>query len=268
MGVLRAFFMHSNEIKILAFVVAFKRYRKNSVIFKEAKYKIAQRFNLHPTTFNNYLSLAIKLGYIQENNAYKVIPFRDIVKDFKYKTDLIFWKHKILQSKEISFKRILIEIENIITFDNVIRRQQFRIKQKGKRIEAINYLKQTDKKSCPKLSYKYLKDIMKKGLNCVANNELIEKYSPTIRTSARNVSKHTSFSVSKSNKILNRSTNLYKREIVSKWFIGVSFFKLEELKVKYPKATIIPFTKHNKIKVCDGSMISVLNSSDIGMGVK
>lgn len=255
--------MHNNEIKILAFVVAFKRYRKNSVVFKEAKYKIAQRFNLHPTTFINYLNKAKELGYIIESDNYKVIPFRDIVRDFKYKTDLIFWKHKILQSKEISFKRILIEIENIITYDNVIKRQEFKIKQKGKRISAINYLKQTDKKSCSEFSYKYLKGIMKNGLKCVANNELIKNYSPTIRTSARNVSKHTSFSVSKSNKILNRSTKLYNRKIISKWFVGVSFFKLEELKVNYPNATIIPFTKHNKIKVCEGSLINIIEKKKV-----
>ncbi len=247
--------------KILCFVICIKRYKVNSVLLKSAKYKMAQRFNIHPTTFIKYLDFCIENNIIrfdEKKNQYTVIKFNTIIKEYFESTGNYFSKHEILKSKDINFKNILIEVEKHIVYDNVIARQEHKIKTNGRKVRAIKFLSQTGKNSLRGYSNRYLKSILKKGLNCVENKETLKNYSETIRTSARNTAKQTGFSVSKSNKLLN-NLNQYTRKIDSFWVNGVSFFKIEELRVKYPQATIIPFIKHDKIKVCQGSILNKMS---------
>jgi len=249
------------NIKLLSFVVCIKRYKVNSVLSSQAKYKLAQRFNIHPTTFIKYLNICIENGYIRfdaKNNCYVAIKFDSIIKDYFENTGNYFSKHKILQSKDLNFKNILSQIESHIIYDNVIARQEFRIKTNGRKVSAIKQLSQTGKNSFKGYSKSFLKGILKNGLNCVENKELLKNYSPTIRTSARSTAKQTGFSVCKSNKLLN-NLDQYTRKIDSFWINGISFFKIEELRIKYPHATIIPFMKHDKIKVCQGSVLNKMS---------
>lgn len=223
----------------------------------QAKYKLAQRFGIHPTTFIKYLNICLENGYIrfdEVNNCYVATKFDSIIKDYFDNTGNYFSKHKILKSKDLNFKNILIQIEKHIVYDNVIARQEFKIKTNGEKVKAIKFLSQTENKSFRGYSKGFLNKILKNGLHCVENKELLSNYSDTIRTSARSASKQTGFSVCKSNKLLN-NLDQYTRKIDSYWINGISFFKLEELRIKHPQAIIIPFVKYDKIKVCQGSII-------------
>lgn len=245
---------NTNNIKILAFVIAFKRYKKNSVVFKEAKYKIASKFNLHPTTFSNYLSQAIEKGYIVEcENSYSVVKFRDILSSFYCETKLYFSHYSILKSNTIDFKQILRDVEDKVVFDNSIRKQSYVLNKKKVIVTTVWLKGQTDIKA------KISKNVLKRCSTYKSVEDAVAQlnYNSNIITSARNISSNLSFSVSKSNKILNRMTSI-KRHINVLWFKGCNSFLFESLKAKYPKAVIIPCVKFNKIKVCFGSSIEIV----------
>ena len=244
----------TNNIKILSFVVAFKRYRKNSVVFKEAKYKIAAKFNLHPTTFNNYLAKAIELGYIVEHeNCYSVVKFKDVVRSFCKDTELLFFQNSILKSRVIDFKKILRDLEDKIVFDNSIRKQSYILNKKKVIVTTVWLKGQTDIKA------RISKSALKKCSSYQSVEDAVAQlgYTSKIITSARNISSNLSFSVSKSNKILNRMTSI-KRNIDVMWYKGCNSFLFESLRAKYPQAVVIPHVKFNKIKVCFGSSIELV----------
>lgn len=209
---------------------------------------------MHPSTLNKYLQLCIDKGLIVENqNSYRIIKFKDIIRLLHSETGLYFHNYSILKNDTIDFKSIIQDIENKIVFDNSIRKQNHLINKKRRIVNTVWLKGQTDIKA------KISKNQLKKCSTYSSVDDAVTRlnYNSKIVTSARNISSRVQFSVSKSNKILNRMPSI-KRNINVLWFKGCNSLLFDTLKAQYPDAVIIPCVKFNKIKVCFGSSIEIL----------
>ncbi|MFN5416300.1 MAG: hypothetical protein ACK5B9_04525 [Flavobacteriia bacterium] len=246
-----------NNAKLISFIIALKRYRLNSVLLKHKSSKIAPKFNLSVTTFNNYIEKCIELGWINfDGEKYHIKRLQDILIDFNSRTNLFFSNHKVLKNKKtINFKIVLKEIEQILLIDNVIAPQQHQIDKKTEFINNYNILTSPTVAKRGRTSSNQLK-MIKSGLRGAGRE--IEKmvYNDSIVTSARHTASVLGVSVAKANKMLNYGGKV-KRVIVQKWVHGISFIKIEQLKLQYPGACIIPYVHYNKIKVCLGSSLFI-----------
>lgn len=246
--------------KLLVLLIILKRYRNNSVILKTAKYKLAAKFSMSPVTFNKYLDECIRLGYIiDRGDRYQIIQFKELVVSFAKNTGTFFGKHQILCSKNLSFKSTLAELQRYLVIDNIINPQENQLKRKKTDIELINFANRTVKSDsflC-KHELKRLKKLHKEGkLSACAAKKVVSSYTGVVITSARHTAKKLKVSVQKANSILNSGESLYSRNILVKWVKGVSFFKIESLRIQYPDATIIPLLNYDVIKICFGSSLS------------
>lgn len=247
--------------KIFSFIIALKRYKRNSFVLNTPKYILAKKLNISVNTYSKYLQEAIELGWIsKESNGYRIIKFREIVIDQYSELELFFDKHRILASKSLDFKEIEQQINELLIIDNIIKPQQRKINQKSL-IELFERFSNngTDKKvkdEWYELPYKTRLRIVqaykKKCVQDQKNNS--QQYRKDVITSVRHASKKLSISKYKASKVMNGARN-FDRTILSSWVKGVSFIKMEQLKIQFPNATIIPFMKFDKIKVCHGSIL-------------
>ena len=246
-----------NNTKLISFIIALKRYKLNSVLLKHKSYKIAPKFNLSTQTFDLYLKKCIQLGWIKfDGEKYTIKKLQDILIEFNEQTNLFFSNHKILKNKKtINFKLVLKEIEQILLIDNVIAPQQNKIDKKTEFINDYNKLISPTVVKRGKTSSSQLK-MIKSGLRGAGMEINRMVYNDKIVTSARHTSSVLGFSIAKANKVLNYGGKI-KRVIVQKWVHGISFVKIEQLKIEYPGACIIPYVHYDKIKVCLGSSLLI-----------
>ena len=247
----------NNSIKLLAFTIAIKRYKSNSVLMDTARYKMSSKFGISTQTFNKYLVEAQKIGWINISGGNFVVKkLNDIIIDFNNQTGLFFSNHKVLENrKKHSFKDVLKEIEQILLIDNIIAPQQFEINKKSKFVNDYNILISPTGKKRGKVTQSQ-KKMMRMGLRSAEKEISGMNYTDRVMTSARHTSSVMGMSVSKANKVLNLGGKV-NRSILQVWIHGISFVKIEELKIQYPKAKIIPYVHYNKIKVCFGSEIKL-----------
>lgn len=249
---------------LVCFIIALKRWRKNSVIIKSPKYLLCKQFNLSVNTFSKYLSEAIRLGYILDEGAtYRIIKFKKIIKSEFEGSERCFTNHRIIKkSKSTDFKKIKYEFEQLLTVDNVIRRQERRIAQKKKfTFKTGNFRIQsnilgTELTRQGGLSYKG-KVIPQRVRRKVVLEHSDSMFNDKVVTSARNLAKKIGVSVSKANQILNR-TDFYIRKHIVLWINGCNSTNYELTMAKYPDAVVIPCYKKDRIKVCFGCEVTCL----------
>ena len=241
--------------KIISFLIVLKRYRKNSVIFKEAKYKMAQKVGMSTNTFCKYLNQSLLLGHVtDQGDRYTLKKFEDVVREFCEVNNLHFNNHQILKRKsQLSFKETLAEFQEYLLLDNTLGRQEKAIKRKNDKIESYRKLR-TVKRHAGGGCSKKDKELISSGQHRVENIYAHLNYRSSNVTSARHSGNAIGVSHQKANKILN-SLKTATRNILVKWVHGISMFKIEQLRSRYPQATIIPLIQYNKIKVCFGSSI-------------
>jgi hypothetical protein len=247
----------NNNTKLISFIIALKRYRLNSVLLKHKSYKIAPKFNLSPQTFNSYIQKCIEIGWINfDGEKYTSKKLQDIIVDFNKKTNLFISNHEILKNKKtFDFKEVLKEIEQILLIDNVIAPQQHQIDKKTKFINDYNDLNSPTDFRKGKVSKSQMK-MIKAGLLSAGREIQKMVYNDRIVTSARHTADKLGMSISKSNKLLNSGGKIH-RIIIQRWVHGISFVRIEQLKIDYPGACIIPYVHYNKIKVCLGSSLKL-----------
>lgn len=258
-----------NRVKYnkIIFIIALKRYKKNSVIHKKPKYILCKQFNLSVNTFSKYLSEAIDQGFIiEEKDCYKIIKFKTILKKLLKGSNVCFNNHQIIKkSNSTDFNEIKDEFEQLLIIDNIINRQQKKIDKKTKFVnDTQNYrfhnLKfGTGNTSKEELSMIHRDKTLPKR---VRKKDVLEKsdflFNDKIITSARNTSKKIGVSPSKANKILNRK-NFFLRKPTFFWLNGCNLAVYEYAINMYPEATVIPCSKINRIKVHFGSELNLLD---------
>jgi hypothetical protein len=251
-----------DKYKHLSFIIAIKRYKKNSVIKKIPKYIACKQYGLSVNTYSKYLNQCIQAGYIiEEKEYYRVIKFKEILIDLFENQNLYFNQHKILKTFGTNFNIILQNVEEIMVADNIIKRQGFKINKKYQSNLVQRYISGTDRKAkselFSKFSHKAITRMVKKQLKSVS--EKITELNKDVVTSSRHTSKTIGVSIFKANKILNRQ-NIFERQIKVKWVHGITDWKYEELRCKYPNSVVIPCFKINMFKVCHGSSIKLIES--------
>jgi hypothetical protein len=248
----------SNTRKILALIISLKRCRRNSIIIKKAKYKMANDVKLHPNTFTKYLKEAIDKGYILDMGShYKVVKFKDVVRGFNSETSLVFNNHEILSTGSSDFNTNLKNLENLLFIDNIYTRQQKAIESKKEKKRLFAILKQTDKSYVRPEDYKRAKRLLKKvkSIECVAKVEENMNLDIDVRTSARHAGELIGMSSQKANKILNNLPG-YKRKVFNEWFpLTGGVDQVLYLRDLYPKAVVYALPYKGKIKVCFGSTL-------------
>jgi hypothetical protein len=248
-----------NSIKLLSFIIAIKRYKRNSTLLNKARYKLAQHFQISPSTFIKYLNQCEELGWIKKSGGnYTAIPLEKILTDFNSQTNLFFAKHKVVKKgQNFAFNEVLKEIEQILLIDNVIVPQQH---VKDKKETFINDYKTltapTGTKMIRRITDSQYK-MVKSGMRCAGIEVSKMKFTSDIVSSARHTSAKLGISLAKANKILNYGGKV-ERTIQVRWYHGISFVKLELLRLQYPNASVIPFVNYNKIKVCLGSSLNLV----------
>jgi hypothetical protein len=251
-----------DKFKTFSFIIAIKRYKKNSILPNIPKYLVAKELNMSVNTYSKLLNQAINQGLItKQNDHYKVVSFRTAIQIIFQETGFFFAKRRILRSENTNYKQIHSEILEYAVIDNIIRPQQRIIQNKKyfSLLEKISNSNGTDKKSFSewyRLPRAKRKRIVKEYKKCVQNNV---KSIAEVVTSCRHTAQKLNLTKYMANKTLN--SKAFNRKVIVNWVKGVSFVKLEQLRIQYPNATIIPCMKINAIKVCHGSEVSVMTIS-------
>lgn len=242
----------TNNYKLLSFIIALKRYRRNSVILDCPKYKLAQRLSLHPTTFKKYFDKCVELNWIKKiDNGWKIIKFEDILSGFCKESELRFNSHDILRNKNICFKDIYSQLCDCMILDSVITPQEIAISKKqhiidlDKRINSSNWIKG----NITRKQYDKYCRLAKKG--CVDGAYDVNQ---SIISSSRATSTILGVSLARANKLLNTSLT-FSRKINNMYFNGCNIFIVERLKALYSDALVIPLPYLGKTKVCFGSTL-------------
>lgn len=247
--------------KKIAFLIAIKRFKRNSVLLKGPAYKISSLFGLSPQTFKKYVREMVQDGYLVESPLYyTAIPFSKAVQLFAKETGLYVGQHTLLKG-EHNFKKILLQLQEALIVDNVIKRQEFKIKQKKEFLYLLNVANGTVKRDTPlsRKQYSTLKKISKGAayraqLQKSLNNETIN----VVISSCRHISRTIGVSPSKASDLLAKSTRISRR-IHTLWFDGLSEQLVDSLREKYPKALIYPLFSLGKVKVSFGSELRLRN---------
>lgn len=249
--------MNINNYKILSFFIAFKRYKKNSVVFKAPVYRLSQKFNISPVTFQKYLSTCMDLGVIVDHGThYSAEKFKTALVKILENTDLFFGNHSILSDNSTDVKKISRKIQGLFVVDNIISPQQRSINKKQSELQLVRFSNRTEKSDSfltrPEL--KKLKKLSREGkLSASYENTLNNSLNTSVTTSARHTATKLGVSLRKANLILNDKENSFDRSIFVKWIKGISIFKIDSLRIQYPQATVIPMLNYNCIKICFGS---------------
>jgi hypothetical protein len=248
------------DLKKIAFLIALKRGRRNSIILKGPVYKISYKYGLAPQTFKKYLREAIELGLIEDlGDRYRVIGFKAIVSDFCNEHKVILRKHLLLRSEITCTKQIVRELSRVLVYDNVVFLQKRAIENKKKDIELISELVSGTGKNkfYSKSEIKKIKALQKKKQISVRHlNRLKNSLSEEIITSCRSLSEKFGVSPKKANKILADGGEIFKREIKVDWIEDATFFNFEMARELNPRAVVHPLPSKNKIKVNHGSRLS------------
>lgn len=243
-----------NDYKLLSFIICLKRFKLNSIILNQPKYKLAKKLSLHPTTFNKYLNKCIEKNYITiSENGWKVKKLVQILSDFCVSNQIKFNKHDILKEKSTDFGEVNKTLLDLFVLDNIISQQKFVIKEKSDIKDIHNRIVNPTEHSV-KISRKEYDRYRIYRKSCGVGSAL--GVNTNVITSARHCSKKLGLSLKKANNVLNAGKN-FKRIINYFLVNGCDFFTLESLKLKYPKSTLIPFTHLNKTKVCFGSVLII-----------
>lgn len=255
--------LHHNRYKVFSFLVALKRSRRNSVIMKGAAYKDCKIYGISAQTFKKYLSEAIELGFIiDQGDRYSVKKLAEIISEIHQGGNLFFGKHNILKSKELSVKKITDEILGCYV-EEIFHSQTKKIITKSKKLATYKFVESETVKRHSPLTQSNLKDVKKVLKESKESRALNQKQIETslykhVITSARHTAAKLGISKNRSNHILSNLKSL-KREIIVKWIPGCTMVNFEQAKVNFPKATIYPMPSINKIKVCFGSKLSLIN---------
>ena len=252
--------MQPNCYTILAILIALKRSRRNSVIFKRGSTKLANKLCISHNTLKKYIAIAVESGYIIElEDRYKIIPFRDILKSIsKENKTFYFAAHAILRDGRTNVKHIKRVLLRFAVNDMIIRPQSFKIEMKVQELDLINKLTSTGKKqpSLSKHEYQQAKRIIKKGRHNVATAvQLSKSINRNIITSARHTAKKLGVGITLANKTLNDGATVYTRKEECFFLKGANLFNLDKARADYPKAKVIPLPYTNSIKVCFGSTL-------------
>jgi hypothetical protein len=252
--------MQPNLYTILAILIALKRSRRNSVIFKRGSTKLAKKLCISPNTLKKYIAIAVKSGYIIEGeDRYEIIPFREILKSIsKENKTFYFASHAILRDGRTNVKHIKRVLLRFAVNDMVIRPQVYKIEMKVQELDLINKLTSTGKKQpvLNKHEYQQAKRIIKKGRHNVATAvKLSKSINRNIVTSARHTAKKIGVGITLANKTLNDGATVYDRREECFFLKGANLFNLDKAKSDYPRAKIIPLPYTNSIKVCFGSTL-------------
>lgn len=251
--------MHS-QLKIFAFLIALKRERKNSIIFKAPAYKACTKYNLSPQTFKKYLREAIEAGFIEDlGDRYRIISFKKIASHFCKENEIIFRKHLILRSKVTDTKQIVLKLSQDLVYDNVVYLQKKAIETKKRDIELITeLLNGTGKnKLYSKSDYKRI-NILRKSRKISVRGlaKIKDSLSEEIITSCRHLGDKFGVSPKKANKMLSDGGEMFKREIKVEWVDGATFFNFEMAREMNPKAIVHPLPSKDKIKINRGSRLT------------
>lgn len=214
----------NTDIKVLAFLIALKRYRKNSVVFKKPNYIMCSIFGIAPQSFKKYLKIATSLGYIKnEKNVYRIIKFKDILLDMFEGSHSYFKFHNVINGDDdLDLKKIILFLEECLVVNNVYSRQSrsINIKSKflGKQSNEYRFNPNrngTVNKEQQNLSRIYRDRLPKKSVRRKFSLKDFKKsdylFNNEVMTSCRNVSNSIGFSKNKANRILNRG-QMFKRE--------------------------------------------------------
>jgi hypothetical protein len=253
--------MSTYKYKILAFIIALKRSRRNSIILKGPVYKIATKYGICASSFKKYLQEAIDLGYIVEKeDRYVVIKFKEIVRHFCKEHDIYFGHYKILRNKssQTNVKNICEELLRIAIMDNVINPQEYMIAKKNKDIELVRYSLKTDKKPSylPKRDYSRLKKLSNSGtLSAQGLRSLYSSKTDIVVSSNRHASKRIGISNFKAGQVLSKGDRYFSRSKLDTYYPGCNQFNLEALRNQHPRAWVVPLPNYNKIRVSYGSQL-------------
>lgn len=252
--------MSTYNYKILAFIIALKRAKRNSVILKRPIYKMAQKYGICGVSFKKYLTKSIELGYIiEKEDRYVIIKFKEIVKHFCGEQKIYFGYYNILRNRSnVTVKTITEELLCISMMDNVIKPQEYVIERKKRDIGIIKHSLKTDKKPRPlsKRDYARMKKLAKQGmLSAKSLQRLIDSTTGIVISSNRHASRKTGISNFKAGQVLSKGGKYFSRTKLEKYHHGCNAFNLEKLNHMYPKAWIIPLPHYDKIRVSFGSQL-------------
>ena len=230
--------------KKLALIIVLKRRNRNSVFRKKANHIIAGELGISAYLFSKLLKELIADGYIvEQGNYYRIIKFKQIVKEFFYETDLYVGKFSLLKQPSLSYHEVLNKLNSQLIITNIVERQKY----------LTNKKKDLLSENCRTVlnSNRFFR---KKRFDSRCVDEITDSIDPIVRVSCRLVAKKLNISIAKANEILNTS-EMFSREILFKIVKTIRDGKLEFLQAKYPKAIVIPHYKNDEYKICFGSAI-------------
>jgi hypothetical protein len=246
--------------KHISLVICLKRFKDSSLIPKLSKHVLARKFDMSPVTFSRLLQECIELGYIVEDpKVYRIIKFSKIVYPVLKANKLFLGKHEILRSDDLNFKSILNQLQTLLVIDNVIKRQEHKIKQKHLINLFFEATEGTDKKQKElwfSLPFKQRISITRKALK---NRGILkcEDYKGEVITSCRSVANILGICHDRANDILNQK-HIFIRDILVKWVYGFGDEFKQLVQQTYKRSFqygVVYKDGTRMIKVCFGSEI-------------
>lgn len=253
--------------RLFALMIAMKRDRVNSVIFKPNVNKLAKRYNMSFRTFKKYMELAKKMGLVkEEKDRYTVIRFKTIVVKISKELNLFFGHYQVIVNDKSDSALDTKEItEWLLTYgikDGIINQQKFAIERNLRDIELIkSALPKTDKRHTSavmfdKANYRRLKKLSRTGkLSAQELDRLTRSTKKEIITSRRHAAKVLGVSTNRAAKTFKKKDTGFVVVTNTLWINGCNHFLNEKARIDFPRAKVIPLPYHNRIKVCFGSLI-------------
>lgn len=123
-------------IKIVSFIVAVKRFKKNSVLVtRKNKKRICEKLNISLPTLNKYIQRCIEIGWAREGDGRVIMePFAKISSEFQYlPLSDDFWEEKrhnysltnrgLISGESTDYKTVFNEVCDVLLVDNIFRQQ-------------------------------------------------------------------------------------------------------------------------------------------------
>lgn len=248
------------NIKLLAFIVLFKKHRRNSLFYKnEKKYLTAKKLNISVNTFSKYLIRLEELGLITKHSGcLKFAKLKTCIEILLGKKDKEMKAFKYVRFKagvnykKVSFKEIYERIRFVIFGQNVSN-QEYHIGliKKAKEIISRNRIN--------KAKMEFLKSMYKKlGLKSVWSLSNFE-----MKDSAVSGKYHCAKIIGCSDSTGLRCLRLWnKKKLISREVIfkkishSISFPAYDELKKVY--SNVIVDYSNNTFRTCLGSKVKIV----------
>jgi hypothetical protein len=256
------------KYRLFALIIAMKRHKKNSVVFKAKLSVTAKRYGMSIKTFKKYLVIAKEQGLIiEKEDRYEVVKFSLVVRKLAKSLGIFFGHYQIIknldESASLDVHKIVEELLVCGIKDNIINQQLYAIERNTKDIELIkSALPKTEKRDTGRkvqfdpANYRRLKKLSRSGKICAQElNRLLRSTKKDVITSKRHAAKVLGISPSRATKTFRIKGKGFDVVSVSKWINGCTLFNYEKARIDYPDALVIPLPHHNKIKICFGSII-------------